>query len=48
MAPVRNEKRGSSYLVASPEDVPVEYVGQHAQGSGVHYTDLYLKRKRVY
>ncbi|KAJ6662572.1 hypothetical protein lerEdw1_011709 [Lerista edwardsae] len=48
MAPVRNEKRGSSYLVASPEDGPVEYIGQHAQGSEVHYTDLYLKRKRVY
>ncbi|XP_054835813.1 ribonucleoprotein PTB-binding 2 isoform X2 [Eublepharis macularius] len=48
IAPVRNEKRGSSYLIASPEDDPVEYVSQHAQGSGVHYAELYLKRKRVY
>ncbi|XP_066481186.1 ribonucleoprotein PTB-binding 2 isoform X2 [Tiliqua scincoides] len=48
MTPVRNEKRGSSYLVASPEDGPVDYVSQQPQGSGVHYADLYLKRKRVY
>nr|XP_056701439.1 ribonucleoprotein PTB-binding 2 [Euleptes europaea] len=48
IAPIRNEKRSSSYLSSSPEDGPVEYVGQHAQGSGVHYAELYLKRKRVY
>ncbi|XP_042319198.1 ribonucleoprotein PTB-binding 2 [Sceloporus undulatus] len=48
MAPIRNEKRGSSYLITTPEDSPVDYVGQHAQGSGMHYAELYLKRKRVY
>ncbi|XP_048354622.1 ribonucleoprotein PTB-binding 2 isoform X3 [Sphaerodactylus townsendi] len=48
VAPVRNEKRSSSCLSSSPEDGPVEYVSQHAQGSGVHYAELYLKRKRVY
>ncbi|KAL8178522.1 UNVERIFIED_CONTAM: hypothetical protein K2H54_050170 [Gekko kuhli] len=48
IAPIRNEKRSSSYLSTSPGDGPVEYVGQHAQGSGVHYAELYLKRKRVY
>nr|XP_060629653.1 ribonucleoprotein PTB-binding 2 [Anolis sagrei ordinatus] len=48
MAPIRSEKRGSSYLISTPEENPVEYVGQHAQGSGVHYAELYLKRKRVY
>ncbi|XP_053099247.1 ribonucleoprotein PTB-binding 2 isoform X2 [Hemicordylus capensis] len=48
MAAVRNEKRGSSYLITSPEDGPVEYVGQHTQGSEANYAELYLKRKRVY
>ncbi|XP_077189574.1 ribonucleoprotein PTB-binding 2 isoform X2 [Paroedura picta] len=48
IAPIRNEKRSSSYLSASPGDSPVEYVGQHAQGSGAHDAELYLKRKRVY
>ncbi|XP_063154146.1 ribonucleoprotein PTB-binding 2 isoform X2 [Candoia aspera] len=48
MTPVKNEKRSSSYLITNPEDSPVEYVGPHTQGSGVHYTELYLKRKRVY
>ncbi|XP_008107517.2 ribonucleoprotein PTB-binding 2 isoform X1 [Anolis carolinensis] len=48
MAPIRSEKRGSSYLISTPEESPVEYVGQHTQGSGVHYAELYLKRKRVY
>ncbi|XP_062993951.1 ribonucleoprotein PTB-binding 2 isoform X2 [Elgaria multicarinata webbii] len=48
MTPIRNEKRGSSYLITTPEDGPVEYVGQHTQSSGVHYAELYLKRKRVY
>ncbi|XP_061489303.1 ribonucleoprotein PTB-binding 2 isoform X2 [Rhineura floridana] len=48
MAPIRNEKRGSSYLTTTQEDGPVEYVGQHTQGSGVHCAELYLKRKRVY
>uniref|UniRef100_A0A670IY48 Ribonucleoprotein, PTB binding 2 n=1 Tax=Podarcis muralis TaxID=64176 RepID=A0A670IY48_PODMU len=48
MTPIRNEKRGSSYLITTPEDGPVEYVGQQTQGSGVHYAELYLKRKRVY
>ncbi|KAL7985016.1 hypothetical protein Chor_003586 [Crotalus horridus] len=48
MTPVKNEKRSSSYLITNPEDNPVEYVGPHPQGSGVHYTKLYLKRKRVY
>ncbi|XP_026521768.1 ribonucleoprotein PTB-binding 2 [Notechis scutatus] len=46
--PVKNEKRSSSYLITNPEDNPVEYVGPHTQSSGMHYTELYLKRKRVY
>ncbi|KAJ7332635.1 hypothetical protein JRQ81_014815 [Phrynocephalus forsythii] len=48
VAPIRNEKRGSSYLITTPEDSPVEYVGHHTQASGMHYAELYLKRKRVY
>ncbi|XP_070602171.1 ribonucleoprotein PTB-binding 2 isoform X2 [Erythrolamprus reginae] len=48
MAPVKNEKRSSSYLIPNPEDSRVEYVGPDTQGSGMHYTELYLKRKRVY
>ncbi|XP_020661723.3 ribonucleoprotein PTB-binding 2 isoform X4 [Pogona vitticeps] len=48
VAPIRNEKRGSSYLITTPEDSPLEYVGQHTQASGMHYAELYLKRKRVY
>ncbi|XP_013924336.1 PREDICTED: ribonucleoprotein PTB-binding 2-like [Thamnophis sirtalis] len=48
MTPMKNEKRSSSYLITNPEDNPVEYVGPHTQGSGMHYTELYLKRKRVY
>uniref|UniRef100_A0A670Z4N3 RRM domain-containing protein n=1 Tax=Pseudonaja textilis TaxID=8673 RepID=A0A670Z4N3_PSETE len=45
---LKNEKRSSSYLITNPEDNPVEYVGPHTQSSGMHYTELYLKRKRVY
>uniref|UniRef100_A0A8C9L8Y5 Ribonucleoprotein PTB-binding 1 n=1 Tax=Pavo cristatus TaxID=9049 RepID=A0A8C9L8Y5_PAVCR len=41
-------KRGSSYLIASPEPGPVEYLGQHAQGSAVRYAESSLKKKRVY
>ncbi|XP_010714340.1 ribonucleoprotein PTB-binding 2 isoform X2 [Meleagris gallopavo] len=48
VAPARSEKRGSSYLIASPEAGPVEYLGQHAQGSAVRYAESSLKKKRVY
>uniref|UniRef100_A0A8C9F553 Ribonucleoprotein PTB-binding 1 n=1 Tax=Pavo cristatus TaxID=9049 RepID=A0A8C9F553_PAVCR len=48
VAPARSEKRGSSYLIASPEPGPVEYLGQHAQGSAVRYAESSLKKKRVY
>ncbi|XP_021259909.1 ribonucleoprotein PTB-binding 2 isoform X2 [Numida meleagris] len=48
VAPARSEKRGSSYLIASPEPGPVEYIGQHAQGSAVRYAESSLKKKRVY
>ncbi|KAF7244269.1 Ribonucleoprotein PTB-binding 2 [Varanus komodoensis] len=48
MAPIGNEKQGSSYLISTPEDGRVDYLNQQAQGSMVHYAELYLKRKRVY
>ncbi|XP_065593481.1 ribonucleoprotein PTB-binding 2 isoform X1 [Cyrtonyx montezumae] len=48
VAPARSEKRSSSYLIASPEPGPVEYLGQHAQGSAVRYAESSLKKKRVY
>ncbi|XP_041508763.1 ribonucleoprotein PTB-binding 2 isoform X2 [Microtus oregoni] len=45
---LRNEKRGSSYLISVPEGGPVELAGQHPQDTGVNYTETYLKKKRVY
>ncbi|XP_052574851.1 ribonucleoprotein PTB-binding 2 [Peromyscus californicus insignis] len=45
---LRNEKRGSSYLISAPEGGAVELVGQHPQDTGVSYTETYLKKKRVY
>ncbi|XP_032757665.1 ribonucleoprotein PTB-binding 2 [Rattus rattus] len=45
---LRNEKRGSSYLISAPEGGPVELAGQHPQDTGVSYTETYLKKKRVY
>ncbi|XP_049992091.1 ribonucleoprotein PTB-binding 2 [Alexandromys fortis] len=45
---LRNEKRGSSYLISVPEGGPVELAGQHPQDTGVSYTETYLKKKRVY
>ncbi|XP_055484668.1 ribonucleoprotein PTB-binding 2 [Psammomys obesus] len=45
---LRNEKRGSSYLISAPEAGPVEVAGQHPQDTGVSYTETYLKKKRVY
>ncbi|XP_003508186.3 ribonucleoprotein PTB-binding 2 isoform X1, partial [Cricetulus griseus] len=45
---LRNEKRGSSYLISAPEGGPVELAGQHPQDTGVSYTESYLKKKRVY
>ncbi|XP_070448152.1 ribonucleoprotein PTB-binding 2 isoform X3 [Equus przewalskii] len=45
---LRNEKRGSSYLISSPEGGSVEFVDQHSQGTGVYYMETYLKKKRVY
>ncbi|XP_019344593.2 ribonucleoprotein PTB-binding 2 isoform X1 [Alligator mississippiensis] len=48
VAPVRSEKRGSSYLISSPDAGPVEYIDQHAQDNTVHHAESYLKKKRVY
>uniref|UniRef100_A0A8D0HGI5 Ribonucleoprotein PTB-binding 1 n=1 Tax=Sphenodon punctatus TaxID=8508 RepID=A0A8D0HGI5_SPHPU len=48
VSPIRSEKRGSSYLIASPESIPVEYVSSQTQAAGVHYVESYLKKKRVY
>uniref|UniRef100_A0A8D1IE62 Ribonucleoprotein PTB-binding 1 n=2 Tax=Sus scrofa TaxID=9823 RepID=A0A8D1IE62_PIG len=45
---LRNEKRGSSYLVSAPESGSVEFVDQHSQGTGAYYMETYLKKKRVY
>nr|KAF6507585.1 ribonucleoprotein, PTB binding 2 [Rousettus aegyptiacus] len=45
---LRNEKRGSSYLVSAPEGGSVEFVDQHSQGKGAYYMETYLKKKRVY
>ncbi|KAL6092917.1 hypothetical protein STEG23_028273 [Scotinomys teguina] len=45
---LRNEKRGSSYLISAPEGGAVELVGQHPQDTGMSYTETYLKKKRVY
>ncbi|XP_012577681.1 PREDICTED: ribonucleoprotein PTB-binding 2 isoform X2 [Condylura cristata] len=45
---LRNEKRGSSYLVSAPEGGSVEFVDQHSQGTGKYYMETYLKKKRVY
>ncbi|XP_059110559.1 ribonucleoprotein PTB-binding 2 [Peromyscus eremicus] len=45
---LRNEKRGSSYLISAPEGGAVELVGQRPQDTGVSYTETYLKKKRVY
>ncbi|KFQ26740.1 Ribonucleoprotein PTB-binding 2, partial [Mesitornis unicolor] len=48
VAPARSEKRGSSYLVSSPEPGPLEYLAQQTQGSAVRYAESSLKKKRVY
>ncbi|NXY41662.1 RAVR2 protein, partial [Ceuthmochares aereus] len=48
VTPTRSEKRGSSYLVSSPEPGPIEYLGQQTQGSAVRYAESSLKKKRVY
>ncbi|KAI5243766.1 Ribonucleoprotein Ptb-Binding 2 [Manis pentadactyla] len=45
---LRNEKRGSSYLVSASEGGSVEFVDQHSQGTGTYYMENYLKKKRVY
>ncbi|KFP35562.1 Ribonucleoprotein PTB-binding 2, partial [Chlamydotis macqueenii] len=48
VAPTRSEKRGSSYLISSPDPGPMEYLGQQTQGSAVRYAESSLKKKRVY
>ncbi|XP_039339440.1 ribonucleoprotein PTB-binding 2 isoform X5 [Mauremys reevesii] len=48
VAPVRSEKRSSSHLISSPEAGPIEYIGQHTQGTASNYAESYLKKKRVY
>nr|XP_023405269.1 ribonucleoprotein PTB-binding 2 isoform X1 [Loxodonta africana] len=45
---LRNEKRGSSYLISAPEGGSVEFADQHSQGAGAYYVETYLKKKRVY
>ncbi|CAK7317327.1 Ribonucleoprotein PTB-binding 2 [Vulpes lagopus] len=45
---LRNEKRGSSYLISAPEGGSVEFADQHSQGTGAYYMETYLKKKRVY
>ncbi|XP_023365645.1 ribonucleoprotein PTB-binding 2 [Otolemur garnettii] len=45
---LRNEKRGSSYLISAPEGGSVGSVDQHSQGTGAYYVETYLKKKRVY
>nr|XP_004663225.3 ribonucleoprotein PTB-binding 2 isoform X2 [Jaculus jaculus] len=45
---LRNEKRGSAYLISAPEGGTVELVDQHPQGTSACYTEAYLKKKRVY
>ncbi|XP_029473409.1 ribonucleoprotein PTB-binding 2 isoform X2 [Rhinatrema bivittatum] len=46
--PWRTEKRGSSYLLPSPETNAVDHGSQNSQDAGEHYTDSSFKRKRVY
>ncbi|NXW56999.1 RAVR2 protein, partial [Eurystomus gularis] len=48
VTPPRSEKRGSSYLISSPEPGPLEYLGQQTQGSAGRYAESSLKKKRVY
>ncbi|KAM8790192.1 ribonucleoprotein PTB-binding 2 isoform 2-T2 [Rhynchonycteris naso] len=45
---LRNEKRGSSYLISAPEGGSVEFADQHSQDTGECYVETYLKKKRVY
>uniref|UniRef100_A0A8C0J8F2 Ribonucleoprotein, PTB binding 2 n=1 Tax=Chelonoidis abingdonii TaxID=106734 RepID=A0A8C0J8F2_CHEAB len=45
---LRSEKRSSSHLISSPEAGPIEYIGQHTQGTASNYAESYLKKKRVY
>nr|XP_033772178.1 ribonucleoprotein PTB-binding 2 isoform X3 [Geotrypetes seraphini] len=47
-SPWNNEKRGSSYLLSSPETNLVDSGNQNSQDPGEHYTDSCFKRKRVY
>ncbi|XP_040466570.1 ribonucleoprotein PTB-binding 2 isoform X4 [Falco naumanni] len=42
VAPMRSEKRGSSYLMSSPEPGPLEYLGQQTQGSTAKNPRLFL------
>ncbi|NXT01896.1 RAVR2 protein, partial [Jacana jacana] len=48
VAPMRSEKRGSSYLVSCPEPGPGECLGQPPAGSPLPYAESSLKKKRVY
>ena len=48
MSSLRNDKRGSSYLISAPEGGSVEFAEQHSQGAGAYYMETYLKKKRVY
>ncbi|NWX23203.1 RAVR2 protein, partial [Aegotheles bennettii] len=47
VAPSRSEKRGSSYLISSPEPGPMEFLSPQAPGP-VRYAESSLKKKRVY
>ncbi|NXS55113.1 RAVR2 protein, partial [Brachypteracias leptosomus] len=46
VTPTRSEKRGSSYLMSSPEPSPMELLGQ--QPPAAPYAESSLKKKRVY
>ncbi|XP_006862521.1 PREDICTED: ribonucleoprotein PTB-binding 2 [Chrysochloris asiatica] len=45
---LRNEKRGSSYLLSAPDSGSVEIVDQQSEGTAAYYVETYLKKKRVY
>ncbi|XP_071666173.1 ribonucleoprotein PTB-binding 2 isoform X5 [Patagioenas fasciata] len=48
VAPPRSEKRSSSYLIASPDPGPGEFLGPQTQGSTARYAESSLKKRRVY
>ncbi|KAM4872971.1 ribonucleoprotein PTB-binding 2 [Thomomys bottae] len=47
MSSLRNEKRGSAYLITAPGGSAVEFADRHSQGTGAYCLETYLKKKRV-